>query len=145
MKRDLSLDVDTQNDVHNLSVVELAYGFGLALLPVELSVYLVIDVGRQFREVVRAVGSDDVAFNRPGAGIGEVHHRIGQRIIVAIEHFAGQHAAGIFSVFILILRVGSRDRDAAEKHQHGYNPVTPHGFLTLGSRATYFARVLFQM
>ena len=48
-------NIDPQNDVHYLSVVELAYCFGIAFLPFELRVDLVVDVRREFREVVGAI------------------------------------------------------------------------------------------
>jgi hypothetical protein len=94
------LGVDLEIDIDLWAVIELADRFGVAFVAVELGVNLVIDRG-ETGKTVSAVFADDVGFYGVGTGVGEIHDRVGDRIVMLIEDFAVEQAA------LLLILVGS--------------------------------------
>src|SRR5581483_5211229 len=119
------LGVDLQNYVHNLAIVELAHGFRVALLPLELGIHLVVDIGRECREAIVAVIADDVGLDISRASIGQIHDRAGKRRILAIENLSREQASGL--IFVLI-RWGSNSRQTEQKQQQSRNRRLFHGY-----------------
>lgn len=89
------LSIDLQVNVNLRSFVELADGFGLALVPVVLRIDFVIYRG-EAGETVGAFLADDVRLHRVSAGIGQVDDGAGDRIILLIKHFTEQQAPLLF-------------------------------------------------
>ena len=77
--------IDLQDQVDLGAVVKLAYGFGVALVVVELSVDFVIDGRGERRETIGAVFADDISFYRAGTSVGYINNRIRKGIVVAVQ------------------------------------------------------------
>src|SRR5271157_3198705 len=84
------LGVDFQTDVNLRTIVKLADGFRSALLVVVLCIHLVIDAGLKRRKTVGSVRTNDVGLHGAGVSVGQIHDRVRQRIVAAVQHFASE-------------------------------------------------------
>jgi hypothetical protein len=87
-------------------------------LAVDLGVDLVVHVRRHGGEAVGSILADDVGFDGAGARVGEVNDRTGQRVVLLVQHFAGQELASRS-----LLRAGTYD---SHDQQHGYGESPFH-------------------
>ena len=102
--------VDFQVEIELGAIVKLADAFCIALFALVLSIDLVIDGGRESREAVSPVGSDDIGLDGASAGIGQIDDGIGEGVILMIKNLAKQEPANSL-VFLVECRAGERKSD----------------------------------
>src|SRR3981189_1843628 len=113
----LLLRINLQINQNLRTIVKLANSLAVALVPVVLRVYLIIDIRLQRRETVSAILAADIGLNRASARIGQVNHSIRKRIIGMIQYFARKQARVVRLRTVAKLRSRSRQHQSREQKQ----------------------------
>jgi hypothetical protein len=106
-----SASVNTEIEVDLGAIVELADGLGLALMTFVLGVDLVVNGVGECGEAVAAILADDVGFYGAGARIGQINDGVGNGIVMRVEDFAKQQAAGRLVLIRCGMGRGSEDSE----------------------------------
>lgn len=104
------MGVDFQIEINLGAIVELADCFGIALAPLVLGIDFVIDGGRQSREAVGAVRSNNISLDRASSGIGQVDDGIREGIVLTIKNLAEEEPANCL-VFLVERSASERTGD----------------------------------
>src|SRR5271169_138661 len=95
----LFVQIDPQVDGGIEAIVELADGFGIALLAVFFGIDLVVGIQAELREAIRAVLLGKEAFYRQGLHVLQVNDGAGYRLISFVGYDAGKHFGSGFDLF----------------------------------------------
>ena len=69
-------------------------------------------VGWKRRETVGALRANDIGFHRAGVSVGQVHDRVRQRIVAAVQHLAREQAGLVF-----LLRIAAKQLRRRRQHR----------------------------